>query len=176
MARLDTVPDPPQPRQRKGKSKSKKPTKPNPDDPTPFIRPSEITGNKPQGKPLVDLSLEDLRAAGVTFTEDGLPAGLESVAGISKLAGMSSSGSGSGSGSGKIPRVVVDPSHNDSDSDLVDDDGEVEGEEAEDNALEAWWDEFFDSMLYTIPFSFLFLLLDMWVVVGRVRCRLTAAW
>ncbi|BEJ16297.1 hypothetical protein CspHIS471_0509020 [Cutaneotrichosporon sp. HIS471] len=115
MARLDPI-NPEPPRQRKGK-KGKR------DDPKPFIRPSEVTAG---GKPLVDLDADDLRAAGVTFTEgdmEDLP----------------------------VP-VVVDPSPED----------EAEDDRTpQERAVEAWWDEFFDSMVYTIPFSFLFLLLDI---------------
>ncbi|CAK9781079.1 unnamed protein product [Cutaneotrichosporon oleaginosum] len=120
MARLDAINEP---RQRKGKGKGKKR-----DDLEPYIRPSEITGG---GKPLVDLNLDDLRAAGVTFTEDAeLP----------------------------VPQSALDSA--------LGEDGDVEVDEEDDRtpeerAIEAWWDEFFDSMIYTIPFSFLFLLLDI---------------
>ncbi|KAL1411651.1 hypothetical protein Q8F55_002616 [Vanrija albida] len=69
--------------------------------------------------PLVDLDLDDLRAAGVTFTE---------VAG------------------------------EDSGSDADDEDDERTDEE---RAAELWWDEFFDGMLYTVPFSFLYMMLDI---------------
>jgi hypothetical protein len=117
MARLDPI-QPEPPRQRKGKGKKVKGAEP-------FIRPSEITGG---GKPLLDLDADDLRAAGVTFTE------------TDDLEG--------------IPRAVVDPSP-DAEVDPNDD------RTPEERAIEAWWDEFFDSMVYTIPFSFLFLLLDM---------------
>lgn len=128
MARLDAI-NPEPPRQRKGKKKGKPK-----DDLTPFIRPSEITGG---GQPLVDLDADDLRAAGVTFTEtDGAaPPGMEGI---------------------PIPRAVVDPSPEDDELEGVDD-----NRTPEERAIEAWWDEFFDSMVYTIPFSFLFLLLDM---------------
>ncbi len=116
MARLDPIQSE-APRQRKGKGKKVKGTEA-------FIRPSEITGG---GKPLLDLDAEDLRAAGVTFTE------------TDDLEG--------------IPRAVVDPSPEDPSDDRT----------PEERAIEEWWDEFFDSMVYTIPFSFLFLLLDMCV-------------
>ncbi|BEJ08820.1 hypothetical protein CcaverHIS641_0509140 [Cutaneotrichosporon cavernicola] len=115
MARLDPI-NPEPPRQRKGKQGKG-------GDPKPSIRPSEVTAG---GKPLVDLDADDLRAAGVTFTEgdmEDLP----------------------------VP-VVVDPSPED----------EAEDDRTpQERAVEAWWDEFFDSMVYTIPFSFLFLLLDI---------------
>lgn len=140
MARLDTVPDAPL-RQRKGKGKGKK-SKSTPDDPVPFIRPSEITGSS--GKPLVDLSLDDLRAAGVSFTE---AEGEAAVPGLEGLEGV------------RIPRVVVNPEQEGYDS-AEEEEGE-DGRTESERALEAWWDEFFDSMVYTIPFSFLFLLLDM---------------
>lgn len=76
-------------------------------------------------KPLVDLSLDDLKAAGVQFTE--LPDGEQFV--------------------------------EEDSADEADDEDDPKTDE--ERALEAWWDEFFDSMVYTVPFSFLYLMLDM---------------
>ncbi|GMK55496.1 hypothetical protein CspeluHIS016_0205520 [Cutaneotrichosporon spelunceum] len=116
MARLDAI-NPEPPRQRKGKKGKRGDTKL-------FIRPSEIAGG---GKPLIDLDEDDLRAAGVTFTEGGME---------------------------DLPApVVMDPS--------PEEEEEEDDRTTEERAVEAWWDEFFDSMVYTIPFSFLFLLLDI---------------
>lgn len=104
----------------------------------PLMRPSEIiaqanaqakatsskkkyTNSVPDAvEPLVQLGLEDLRAAGVKFTEidDDEVEGPE--------------------------EVEVDPDMEDRDLEM-----------------EAWWDEFFDSLLLTVPFSFLYLMLDM---------------
>lgn len=86
--------------------------------------PSSSAGDKP----LVDLTLEDLKAAGVTFTE--LEDGEEFV------------------------EDEAEDSANEADD-------EEDSKTDEERALEAWWDEFFDSMVYTVPFSFLFLMLDM---------------
>ncbi|WOO80699.1 uncharacterized protein LOC62_03G004220 [Vanrija pseudolonga] len=73
--------------------------------------------------PLVDLDLDDLKAAGVTFTE------------------VAAEGSDADDG----------------------DDGDDEEDDRtdEERATEAWWDEFFDGMLYTVPFSFLYMMLDI---------------
>lgn len=76
--------------------------------------------------PLVDLTLEDLKAAGVQFTE--LPEGQQFM-------------------------------EEEDSADEADDEDDPKTDE--ERALEAWWDEFFDSMVYTVPFSFLYLMLDM---------------
>lgn len=146
MARLDAVSETaPAPRQRKGKGNKSK-HKLSPDDPTPFIRPSEITGT-PSSKPLVDLSIDDLRTAGVTFTEgEGGEPLLEGLKGV------------------RIPRAdPPEQQEEEEEEDEWEDEGVVgdDGLTASERAMTVWWDEFFDSMVYTIPFSFLFLLLDM---------------
>lgn len=88
----------------------------------PLAKPSTSSSGQ---KPLVDLSLDDLKAAGVQFTE--LPDGEQFV--------------------------------EEDSADEADDEDDPKTDE--ERALEAWWDEFFDSMVYTVPFSFLFLMLDM---------------
>ena len=88
----------------------------------PLAKPSASSSGR---KPLVDLSLDDLKAAGVQFTE--LPDGEQFV--------------------------------EEDSADEADDEDDPKTDE--ERALEAWWDEFFDSMVYTVPFSFLYLMLDM---------------
>lgn len=56
--------------------------------------------------------------------------------------------------------------HGDSDYDEADEDVEYEPVEGEDPAEvkdpnEEFWDDFFDSLIVTVPFTFLYLLLDM---------------
>lgn len=94
------------------------------DKKVPMTKPSAVPSSTGQ-KPLVDLTLEDLKAAGVQFTE--LPDG---------------------------EKFVEEDS-----ADEADDEDDPKTDE--ERALEAWWDEFFDSMVYTVPFSFLYLMLDM---------------
>lgn len=122
------------------------------------VRPSEVGPQQKSTatKPLVELSEADLRAAGVTFTETGAP---------------------------RIPGLPVQLNQRGEELVWEEQEGEYEEEEddlqetwdsedeeallqdtdtpEDDAAISAWWDEFFDSMLYTVPFSFLYLMLDM---------------
>lgn len=129
MAKLEEVPDdepvlrhrvPTSGKGKKGKAPTTKTVK------IPLAQPSakaaEFAQRAGKGGPLVDLDLEDLKAAGVTFTE---------------VAAEGSDGS--------------------------DADDEEDDRTDEERATELWWDEFFDGMLYTVPFSFLYMMLDMWV-------------
>jgi len=71
----------------------------------------------------------------------------------------------------------IDPEEDDVDPDALEDgdyeDDLLDGEEVEGahqcvgeepDANELFWDEFFDSLVITVPFTFLYILLDMWVV------------
>lgn len=159
--------------------KNRKKSQKKADDPIPLIRPSEVLSGgtprskAPPSKPLVSLNEDDLRAAGVTFTETGAPRipGLpvqlterdgEVVWEKEEVPRPSGRRKREGRGEATV-RELQDGEEEEEVWDSSDEEGflEEEGEEEEEAAISAWWDEFFDSMLYTVPFSFLYLMLDM---------------
>jgi len=141
-------------------------------DPTviPLAKPAP---RKPPGKPLINLTEEDLRAAGVQFhtmgagdTVVGRAAGEwadEIASGASGTKRGGKAGKGAGKGKGKGVRTWDDSEEEEEgegESDGGEGDDEAEEEET-DRAIEAFWDEFFDALMWTVPFSFLYLMLDV---------------
>jgi hypothetical protein len=125
------------------------------------MRPSEITGSASAHKPLIQLTEADLRAAGVTFHTG------EDVAGKSAEAWIEGMGK-----SVRVPRGRIDEIEESGQDDTEGADEDEDGEDAEDaddedsddgrdSAMEAFWDEFFDALMWTVPFSFLYLMLDV---------------
>lgn len=175
---------------RYAKGKSKEAKGPSPDDGDVPLAMPDTTASRASGKPLIALTEADLRAAGVEFTEvnantplAGRNAGawveeIELEGGEEEYANSDLWKWRSEDEKTKSKRRLFRQSkggnfdnleedgEDESDGEGYDEsieDGEADDEDEEENnpELEAFWDEFFDALTYTVPFSFLYLMLDM---------------